>query len=392
MNHLRDFFKDRISLALGISFLLLGFTFGSWASTIPYLMDRLMLDEAQLGMLLLMLPAGVIIMNLGSVPLLVRLGASNLTLITLPLTALLFTIPHAVPGIILTGLSLFVAGASFSTANMAVNTCTTNYEDHGQVKIISTAHGLWSVGAMLGAAVSSLLVGIGIHPSVYGLGLFCAILIAVFLFLLGELEKVPRTSHLHEIDENSTPRFVMPNAALWLLIVISICVNLTEGTMVDWSSVYMAEVVHAPETMIGFGYAVFAFFMSAGRFFGDALASRFSGRRVLLACGVLAFLGLNICIWSSSVSLALTGCAIIGAGVSMGAPMLYAAASRVQGMGQGVGLATMNTFAMMGYLGGPALLGFIARNYSLQTAFGVVALATVIWIGVVRFKVKSQFD
>ena len=392
MNHLSDFFKDRISLALGLSFLLLGFTFGSWASTIPYLMARLRLDEAQLGMLLLMLPAGVIIMNLGSVPLLLRLGASKLTMITLPLTAILFTIPHAVPGIFLTGISLFVAGASFSTANMAVNTCTTNYEDHGQVKIISTAHGLWSVGAMMGAAVASLVVGIGIHPSLYGLTLFSIILIATLTFLLRELEKVPRTSHLHENDENTSPKFKMPNAALWLLIIISICVNLTEGTMVDWSSVYMAEVINAPETMIGFGYAVFAFFMAAGRFFGDALASRFSGRKVLLACGVLAFTGLNICIWSRAIVPALMGCAIIGAGVSMGAPMLYAAASRVEGMGQGVGLATMNTFAMMGYLGGPALLGFVARTYSLPIAFGVVAFATLIWIGVVQFRVQSQFD
>ncbi len=351
-----------------------------------------MLDEAQLGMLLLMLPAGVIIMNLGSVPLLIRLGASKLTLITLPLTAILFTFPHTVPGIFLTGLSLFVAGASFSTANMAVNTCTTNYEDQNNIKIISTAHGLWSVGAMLGAAVCSLLVGNGIHPSWYGLGLCCLITVAAISFLRDNLEQVPRTSHLHKVEDNSSPKFAMPNAALWLLIVISICVNLTEGTMVDWSSVYMAEVVNAPETMIGFGYAVFAFFMSAGRFFGDALASRFSGRRVLLVCGVLAFMGLNICIWSHSIVPALMGCAITGAGVSMGSPMLYAAASRVQGMSQGVGLATMNTFAMLGYLGGPALLGFVARNYSLPTAFGVVAFATLVWIVVVRFKVKSQFE
>ena len=392
MIHLKIFFKDRISRALGLAFMLLGYTFGSWAATIPALKQRLDLDEAELGMLLLLLPAGVIIMNLGSVPLLARFGASKLTVIALPTTAFLFALPHLMPDQFMTGVCLFMAGAFFSSTNMAVNTCTTTYEDHANVKIISTSHGLWSAGAMMGAAISSLSVGVGLHPSIYGLMLGIIITLVSLSVLSGQLDLIPRRSHMHADQDLSSPKFTMPNSALWLLIIISICVCLTEGTMVDWSSVYMSEVVHAPDTLVGFGYAIFAFFMSSGRFFGDVLTSKFSGKQVLLYCGILAFTGLNICIWTTSIVVALIGCAVVGAGVSMGSPMLYAAASRVGGLRQGVGLATMNTFAMIGYLGGPALLGFIARTYALTTAFAVVAFATLIWIFVVKTKVSNQFE
>ena len=49
-------------------------------------------------------------------------------------------------------------------------------------------------------------------------------------------------------------------------------------------------------------------------------------------------------------------------------------------MAKGAGLATMNTFAMAAFLGGPALIGFIAKAFSLPFAFGVVAVLTGVWI------------
>jgi hypothetical protein len=71
--------------------------------------------------------------------------------------------------------------------------------------------------------------------------------------------------------------------------------------------------------------------------------------------------------------------AMIGAGVSLGAPVLYAAAARAPGMAPGAGLATMNTFAMVGFFGGPVLIGFLAKMWSLPIAFAVVGFAALWW-------------
>ncbi len=49
-------------------------------------------------------------------------------------------------------------------------------------------------------------------------------------------------------------------------------------------------------------------------------------------------------------------------------------------MPHGAGLASMNSFGMAAFLGGPVLIGLIAQASNLRIAFMVVAGAAVIWI------------
>ena len=76
---------------------------------------------------------------------------------------------------------------------------------------------------------------------------------------------------------------------------------------------------------------------------------------------------------------AIFGFALIGLGVSCGAPILYAAAARYPGMPNAGGLAIMNTFAMGGFLLGPVVIGFISDLTSLPVAFGFVAILGMLW-------------
>jgi len=76
----------------------------------------------------------------------------------------------------------------------------------------------------------------------------------------------------------------------------------------------------------------------------------------------------------------LPGFMLVGSGISLASPILYQASAKVKGLAPGVGLATMNTFAMAAFLGGPVLIGFIAQISSLRISFILVAIASVIWI------------
>ena len=171
----------------------------------------------------------------------------------------------------------------------------------------------------------------------------------------------------------------MPNRSLWLLITISICIYLMEGTMADWSAVYMREVLQRPESQVGLGFAVYAFFMASGRVLGDQLIARFSSKRVLQFGGLVAATGLLILIIQPPMIWILPGFALAGMGVSLGAPIVYAASAKVPGLPPGAGLATLNTFAMGAFLGGPALIGFTAKWQSLPFAFGIVAMGALLW-------------
>ena len=96
--------------------------------------------------------------------------------------------------------------------------------------------------------------------------------------------------------------------------------------------------------------------------------------------GVVVAFGLLLSVIFQNTVTALFGFALVEAGVSLGAPILYGASARVPGMAPGAGLATMNTFAMVGFLGGPAVIGFIAKFWSLPVAFAMVAAAAIFWV------------
>lgn len=379
IGHLSVFMRHRAARTTGFIFASAGLVLGSWAALIPFIKNKFGLDEAELGLLLLSLPAGVMLSNPLSVPILNRFGAVKSTMVALALTGLLFILPFAMPAVWLTSLALFAAGSAFACTNVSMNTCATLLEHGAGVRIMSTCHGLWSAGMMTGSVLAGLAVGQGIAPVWYFsvLGLFECAVAWILYFPLKEVPDdfpVPAAA-----TQKKSSGFIFPNKALWVLILISSCANLTEGAMVDWSAVYMREIVHAPAAMAGWGFTVYAFFMAGGRFLGDELTGRFSSKIVLKAGGAVVATGLAVVIFIPGTVPALTGFALTGAGVSLSAPILYAAAAKVPGMAKGAGLATMNTFAMVSFLGGPAVIGFIAKVFSLQLAFGMVAIFAALW-------------
>lgn len=377
-SHLSIFWRHRAGRATGLTFAFFGLMFGTWAALIPHIKQKFGLDEAQLGLLLLCMPAGVTLMNPFSVPILHKLGVARATIFSLPLAAGLFILPIVMPSVWLVGAALFVAGTAFSTANVAMNTSASQLEQHAGLRIMSTCHGLWSTGAMAGSALAGMATGWGMNPILYVLLIFFVEITAALL-LKSPLSGIPDDPHPAEESGGKPPGFNFPNKALWLLVAISLCTNLTEGTMADWSAVYMREIVRAPETMAGWGFAAYAFFMAGGRFLGDELIGRFGSKVVLRTGGMVAASGLLLAVFAQHPASVLTGFALVGAGVSLGAPILYAAAARVPGMAKGAGLATMNTFAMVGFLGGPAFIGLLAKMFSLPAAFGVVAAFGLFW-------------
>lgn len=376
-SHLVSFLYHRTARSIGLVFFAQGLLFGTWAALIPFVKHKFGLDEAQLGLVLLSLQGGVLLMNPFSVPILHRFGAPAAALGSLAVASAFFSLPMLAPSILLLTLALFAAGAGFASVNVAVNTCATLLEQRDQVRIMSTCHALWSAGAMTGSALAGSATGFGASPAIWSAGIALAVVITAWSQkrALLPLEK----SDKHERAAQSGQKFAWPSAGLWLIIFLSLCTNVTEGTMADWSAVYMREVVMSEEFAVGWGFAAYAGFMAAGRFIGDALLARFGPPSVLRVGGAIAATGMFLLAFFPQMPLSIVWFALVGAGVSLGAPVLYAAAARAPGMAQGAGLATMNTFAMVGFFGGPVLIGFLAKLWDLPTAFIVVGVAGVWW-------------
>lgn len=378
MLNFSTFYRNAAARATGSVFVLMGFVFGTWAAAIPYVKQKFGLDEAGLGLLLLCFPIGVTLMNPFAVMILNRFGPVRATLGSLASGALVFMLPIAMPNVWLTGAALIVAGFGLSSTNITMNTCASLLEQAG-VRLFSTCHGLWSTGAMAGSAIATVVASAGLPREYYSV-VVGGLVVFLCWRLLGPLSGLPVEPVAPKPAPKSRRKFSMPNALLWSLILVSLCTNLTEGTMTDWSAVYMREVAGAGPDTAGWGFTIYATFMAAGRFLGDELIARFGSRRMLWTGGSVVVAGLAMAIAVPVVWCVLLGFALVGAGVSLGAPVLYAAAAKVPGMAKGVGLATMNTFAMAGFLGGPAVIGFLAKAFDLRTAFGLVAVFACYWV------------
>lgn len=374
--HLRTFFTHRQGLAIGMVFISVGFLFGNWATLIPYIKQKFDLNDAQLGLLLLSFPIGATAMNPFSTFFINRFGMLNTTIIGLVLLATTFVFPVGASWLVLTSISLIIVGMCLSVTNVAMNTCVTSLEHQYSINIMSTCHGMFSAGLMFGSIAASILRGMKIEP-VLQMAVIAGVITALVLLLR------PTILGIHEEkiteDENTQAKFILPKGALLLMILISLCTNVTEGTMADWTAVYMRDIVQTDDYFIGWGLAGYSMFMSLGRFVGDALIPRFGGNAVLRTGGIIAALGITLAIIFPYTITAILGFTLVGAGVSCGAPILYGSAARVPGMAKGAGLATMNTFSMGGFLAGPVLIGFISKSVSLPFAFSIVAVLALVW-------------
>lgn len=376
MKHLtNDFFKNRQSRAIGSAFFSLGILFGTWATAIPFVKAKFDLNDADLGLILLSMPAGSVLMNVVGAWLIQKVGMRSTTIYGMIFMALAFLLPLNVPKLWLVPVGLFLAGSAISITNIAMNMGATCIEHDQKVNILSTCHGMFSVGLMMGSLLASLARGLQILPGHFML----LVSVSMVILALSVKRTVYKIKDDKESHDQEGARFFFPKGVFLIIVIIGICGNITEGTMADWTSVWMKEIAKADLYMIGWGLSGYSFFMALGRFFGDKIIPVLGAQKILIYGGLLVALGLAIVIafpnpWSS-----ILGFSLVGAGVSCEAPILYGLAARMPGMAKGSGLAVLNTFTMFGFMSGPVLIGFISAAMGLKVAMALILCLALVW-------------
>jgi MFS family permease len=372
--HLKTYFTHRQSIAVGLVFASMGFLFGNWVTHIPYIKTKFELNDAQLGFLLLSMPFGATFFNPVVTLLLRRFGMLAVTFWGMACMAIAYALPVNMGYLWGASVSLALVGISISTTNIAMNTCVMAIEKHERVAIMSTCHGMFSLGGMLGSFLASFLTGAQVAASwqMIGMGLLVILLALIIKKYIYQIYEEPT-------DDQSGAAFVWPKGVLLGMIAISLCTNITEGAMADWTAVYMREIVAANPFFIGWGFASYALFMALGRFVGDTIIPRFGRSKVLIVGGLLATFGVLVVVVFPNTISAIVGFAFVGAGVSCGAPILYSSSLEIPNMAKGAGLATLNTFSIAGFLAGPAIIGFISNASSLSWGIGIVGILGLLW-------------
>lgn len=369
-------------IAVSSFFFLAGLCFSSWASRIPDIQLKLHLDNAALGAVLLGLPSGLLtslpltgwlVAKFGSRP--VATLAALLYAFTLPVLGLINAVWQLVT-------CLFIFGMGGNMLNISINTQAIGTESLYGRTIMASYHGLWSLAGFSGAAIGTLLIGLGWLPYQHFL----------LITALATLIVLVAFRHLIESDANlpgDQPLFARPDRSLINLGIIAFCSMICEGAMFDWSGVYFQKVIQPPKELVAAGYTAFMATMASGRFLGDWLATRLGIKRILQISGLLTASGLLIAIFFPWLFPAIAGFLLVGAGVSSVIPLVYSAAGRSKILSPGVALAAVSTIGYLGFLFGPPFIGFIAQAFNLRVSLGLIAVLGSI---IVIMAGKTKFD
>jgi len=361
--------RDRLAAATRstrLIFLVSGIGMAAWAPMVPYAKARLGLDDAQLGLMLLAFGGG----SMASMPfvgwLSHRFGNRRVIVASGWLLCLALPVLALAPNVAVLTAALLYFGVMLGAVDVAMNAHAVEVERRDGRVLMSGFHGLFSLGGLAGAAGMSALLALGLPLPLAALAV-SALLAALVLYLRGGL--------LPNVDGAAAGHapFRMPHGAVLLLGLLCFVSFVAEGSMLDWSAVFLRDFRGFAPSTAGIGYACFSVAMALGRLTGDRLIQRIGPVWAVRVGAGLAATGFALAASVPWPGASLSGFVLVGLGASNIVPVMFSAAGRLPGSSPAIAIAAVTMLGYAGLLSGPALIGFISRLASLPLALAVVA-------------------
>lgn len=359
VNEKNELDKNRITIS--VFFFLSGIIFSTFTSRIPGLQDRFSMNNAELGILLACLPAGLICSMPFAGVILNRYSIKNILSISCFLYLILLVLLGFSTNVWQLYFVLFLFGVTRTFFNISVNTISVILQSKFEKKIINTFHGIWSFAALAGALLSLALIGnnVGIQSHVLVVSLAC------LFFTLIYYRQIPVV-----ISEKREFRLIdRKQKTLLYLGFIAFCTMFCEGIMGDWSGLYFSKVGQVSNKYYVVGYTFYLTSMLIGRFFGDKLTAKYGEANIVKYSSYLLSIGFLISIILPSPVFIVIGFLLVGFGVSCIIPITFLLSSKASDVPVSMAISTISLMGYMGFLIGPPLIGFISNNSNLRWAF-----------------------
>ncbi|MFF5425118.1 MULTISPECIES: MFS transporter [unclassified Streptomyces] len=363
----------RARFAVAAVFCVHGAVTGSFATRIPWIQEHAGVSAGQLGLALAFpaLGASLAMPLAGAVA--HRLGARTALRALLALWTMSLTLPSLAPNIWGLCAALFVYGATSGMSDVAMNALGVETENRLGRSIMSSLHGMWSTGALVGSAAGTVAAHLGGDARVHHLLAALALTALGLLFCQGvlDLRSTP--------DEEPPPRFALPPKSALVIGAIGFCGVFAEGASLDWSAVYLRDELGSSAGLAAASTTAFALTMAVARLVGDRVVDRFGAVRTVRVGGVAATLGGVLVVLAPHAAVAMAGFGLMGLGVAVVVPLAFAAAAR-SGPNPSQAIAGVATITYTSGLIAPSAIGGIADATSLVASFGLV---TVLCLGLV---------
>ena len=258
---------------------------GSFAARIPWIASHVGVGVGHLGIALLMPGIGALLAMPFSGRLAHRFALRpfvTATVVALCACLVLPTLPTSLAALCAV---LLVFGAVAGLADMAMNAEGVLVEKLLGRSVMSSLHGFWSVGVLVGSAVSALASHAGIDTRVQ-FAVEALVLATVGAAVAQLLIEDPTTT-----NAPAPPHFALPTRPVLLIGLVGLCAVFGEQAGTDWSAFYIRNELGGSASVAALAVSAFAVAMATVRLMGDRVISRLGPVRTVRISGACAFVG-----------------------------------------------------------------------------------------------------
>jgi MFS family permease len=358
-----------------LTFLVNGFTVGSFVARIPDFKRILEITDGTLGLSLLFVSFGVFLALRPAGRNSARYGSRPIIFWATLAVALSLPILGSLPSLQFTWFALFIFGFVLATQDVAMNAHAVVIEQRAGRRLMSTFHGMFSVGTLFGGIFGGFISQIELSPLIQGF-ILAPVFIATALVIRRVLLPAEVDQHPLEINKSERSPFV-----IWIFGLFGLFAALSEGAAGDWGGVLARDTFNATPFISTLPYIVYTLAMVIGRFSGDFLAHRFGAATIITIGGFLSSSSLALGLVVGGIPALMISWFLLGIGLSVVIPLMFSAAGTMASTKfQGVisppqAIARVSGVSYFGFVIGPPVIGFLAEIFELRWAlFFIVAL------------------
>ncbi len=366
-------------LATRLSFFSLGFATAAWAPLIPFAQQRLNLNHADFGLLLLCMGIGSMIAMPATGALVKRWGCRPLIALALMLLMVLLPSLTMWSSIVTMAVALFIFGSAAGCLGVAINLQAVVVEKHSVRALMSSFHGMCSLGGLTGAMLVTALLAVGLSPLMSTLSVVMILLVIGGVAIPSCLTSFEQDEKPHEDTTQAPKKLYRTDGIILLIGMMCFIAFLSEGAAMDWGGIYLTSKYQLNPAFAGLAYTFFALSMTTGRFAGHILLKQWGEKNIVTYSAIGAAIGMAVIVTAPVWQVVVLGYALLGLGCSNIVPVMFSRVGRQNNMPKAAALSLVSTIAYTGSLSGPALIGLIGEWTGLSTVLtGVAVLLFII--------------
>lgn len=281
--------------ALFMFFFLPGLLMASWATRTPAIRDILSVSTAEMGTVLFGLSVGSMSGILCSAWLVKRFGTRNVIRTTMSCALfgmMILSLALWLSSAWLFAIGLGIFGASFGSAEVAINVEGAAVEREMNKTVLPMMHGFYSFGTLVGAGIGMALTAFGIPATLH---ILLAALVGIAPILIA-IKAIPDGTGKNTAEDKRHSEKGIPfyrDIQLMLIGVVVLAMAFAEGSANDWLPLLMVDGHGFSPTSGSLIYAGFTLGMTVGRFTGGWFIDRYSRVAVVRASALMGALGIG---------------------------------------------------------------------------------------------------